>query len=89
MKTETLEALGAAGNKTTIAAGATTLWAWFTSNEFLGLAGLAVGVGGLLVTWHYKRQANQRQEAEHELRMQRLRRGMDSDTDLGTLGAEE
>lgn len=51
--------------------------------------GLLIALAGYLTNAHYKRKANKRHAAEHELRMARLRRGMDSDTDLGTLGAEE
>lgn len=73
MKTETLEAIGAAGNKATLTAGATTLWAWMTSNEFLGFSGFLIAIAGLVVTWYYKREANKRQAAESELRQQERR----------------
>jgi hypothetical protein len=62
---------------------------WLASNEFLGLVGALVAVGGLVVTWYYKREANKRLIEEHKWRVVRLRRGLDSDTDLGELGAEE
>jgi hypothetical protein len=53
-------------------------------------------VGGFAVNWYYKAQAerrdaeykakaDQRQQAEHEARMARLRRGASSDTDQGGL----
>lgn len=89
MKTETIEQVGGAANKVTLAGAGMTGWGWLASNEFLGLMGALVAVGGLVVTWYYKREANNRHADEHRLRMARLRRGMDSDTDLGELGAEE
>ncbi|WP_010465723.1 holin [Acidovorax radicis] len=89
MKTETIEQVGGAANKVTLAGAGMTGWGWLASNEFLGLVGALVAVGGLVVTWYYKREANKRHADEHRLRMARLRRGMDSDTDLGELGAEE
>lgn len=52
------------------------------SNEFLGLAGLVVGIAGFIVNWYHKRKEyqlkvseNQRQQLEHEMRMQALRGG--------------
>jgi len=89
MKTETIEQVGGAANKVTLAGAGISGWGWLASNEFLGLVGALVAVGGLVVTWYYKREANKRHAAEHQLRMARLRRGMDGDTDLGTLGADE
>lgn len=89
MKTETIEQVGGAANKVTLAGAGLSGWGWLASNEFLGLVGALVAIGGLVVTWYYKREANKRHAAEHQLRMARLRRGMDSDTDLGTLGADE
>ncbi len=62
---------------------------WFLSNEFFGLVGAVVAVGGLVLAWYYKREANRRQLVEHELRVARLRRGMKSDTDLAVLGEDD
>lgn len=70
MKTETLEAIGAASNKVTLAAAASTMWAWVTSNEFAALLAGILGIATLLVGWYYKREANKRQAAESELRQQ-------------------
>ena len=89
MKTETIEQVGGAANKVTLAGAGITGWGWLASNEFLGLVGALVAVGGLVVTWYYKREANKRLIEEHKWRVVRLRRGLDSDTDLGELGAEE
>ncbi len=89
MKTETIEQVGGAANKVTLAGAGMTGWGWLASNEFLGLVGALVAVGGLVVTWYYKREANRRHAREHELRMELLRRGRRPDTDLGELGADE
>lgn len=90
MKNETIEALGATGSKTIVTGAGLTSFGWITSNEFLGLVGAVVAVAGLVITWYYKREANLRHAREHELRMARLRRGMDTpDTDLAEQGVDE
>lgn len=90
MKNETIEALGATGSKTIVTGAGLTSFGWITSNEFLGLVGAIVAVAGLVITWYYKREANRRHAREHELRMARLRRGMDApDTDLAEQGVDE
>lgn len=90
MKNETIEALGATGSKTIVTGAGLTSFGWITSNEFLGLVGAIVAVAGLAITWYYKREANRRHAREHELRMARLRRGMDTpDTDLVEQGVDE
>ncbi|WP_398493360.1 holin [Variovorax sp.] len=88
MRNETIDALAAAGSKATATGVGMTGVGWFLSNEFFGLVGAVVAVGGLVLAWYYKREANRRQAVEHELRVARLRRGMRSDTDLGELGEE-
>ena len=75
-----------------------TVYAWATSNEGLGLLGLCVSVIGLLVMWHYKREADKRaaiesaqRQAERELRMSLMRASgrpvYHQDTDMGKLEA--
>lgn len=89
MKDQTIDTLGATGTKAIAAGTGLTSFGWITSNEFLGLVGAGVAIAGLCITWYYKREANRRQAIEHELRVARLRKGMDSDTDLGALGADD
>ncbi|MDZ7863019.1 holin [Acidovorax sp.] len=90
MRNETIDALGATGSKTIAAGAGLTSFGWITSNEFLGLVGAIVAVAGLAITWYYKREANRRHAREHELRMARLRRGMETpDTDLAEQGVDE
>jgi hypothetical protein len=39
------------------------------SSEFGMLAGIALGVGGLIVNWYYKHKEDRRRQAEHDKRM--------------------
>lgn len=89
MKNETIDTLGGAGSKAIVAGTSMTSWGWITSNEFFGLVGAMVAIAGLVLTWYYKRESNRRQALEHELRVARLRRGMNSGTDWGELGADD
>lgn len=68
MKTDvTFEsALAAVGQKTSIAGASTTGFAWFFSNEFLGVMGLLVAVIGLVVNIYYRRRENARRQALHD-----------------------
>ena len=75
MKTETLEAIGAAGNKATILGGSVAVAGKLSSADIAAYIGAAVAIIGLLITWFYKREANKRQaaddrrrEAEHQRR---------------------
>lgn len=54
---ENVETFGAAGTKTIAAGASLTSYGWLTSNEFLGLVGAIVAIVGLLISWHYKREA--------------------------------
>lgn len=87
MKTETIEAIGAAGNKATILGGSVALAGKLSAADLAAYVGAAVAVIGLLITWFYKREANkrhaadarrreaehQRREAERDMRMQLMR----------------
>ena len=87
MKTETLEAIGAAGNKATILGGSVALAGKLSAADLAAYVGAAVAVIGLLITWFYKREANKRhaaddrrreaehhrREAERDMRMQLMR----------------
>ena len=90
MKIETIETLATAGNKTTMAGAAMGGVGAFMASNLIGIIGVLVAIVGALVNLHYRRKANARHEAEHELRMARLRRGMDTpDTDLVEQGVDE
>lgn len=89
MKIETIEGLAKAGNGTTLAGAAVGGIGAFMASNFVGIAGLVIALAGLAVNLYYRAKANKRHELEHQLRVARLRKGMDSDTDLGELGADE
>lgn len=66
----TIEAtLAAAGSKATYGGASASVVAWFLSSEFGMLAGLAIGMTGLLVNWYYKHKEDQRRQAEHDRKM--------------------
>ncbi len=87
MKTETLEAIGTAGNKATIFGGSLAVAGKLSAADIAAYIGAAVAIIGLLITWYYKREANRRQmaldarmareaerrEEERSLRMQLMR----------------
>lgn len=79
MKIETIEGLATAGSKTTLAGAAVGSVGAFMASNFVGIAGLVIAFAGLLVNLHYRRKANQRHEVEHQLRVARLRKGMDTE----------
>lgn len=65
-------AIAAIGSKATFTGATTSVLAWFTSSEFGVLAGVALGVLGLLVNWYFKNRTDRRDQAEHEARIRRL-----------------
>lgn len=73
MKVETIEAMAAAGNRATGTGVGVMFMGFITSSGFLGLAGLMVGLGGLLVNWYYKRQSDRRAQHLFALQAGRLR----------------
>ena len=89
MNNEALNHLATLGDRTAGAGTGLGMLGWLLSSQFIGLAGLGVALIGVLISWHYKREANRRHIAEHALRMERLRRGQRVDTGLSELGADE
>lgn len=89
MEKEAIEAATSAiASKSTYGGAAGAVLGWMLSSEFTVVVGVVVAIAGLVVNWHYKAKADRRQQAEHEARMARLKRGQSSDTDLGELGGE-
>ena len=85
--------IAAAASKSTWAGVLSMFFGWLVSSNAAIVVGMLVGVAGLLINWHYKREnyklraAAERREAELDaLRKLRLQRGMTTDTDLGDLG---
>lgn len=89
MNNEAINHLATLGDRTAGAGAGMGVFGWLLSSQFIGLAGLVVALVGVLISWHYKREANRRHIAEHALRMERLRRGQRVDTDLSELGVDE
>lgn len=89
MNNEAVNHLATLGDRTAGAGAGLGVFGWLLSSQFIGLAGLVVALIGVLIGWHYKREANRRHVAEHVLRMERLRRGQRVDTDLSELGVDE
>lgn len=101
MKTETVEAIGAASSKATALGAFAGFWGWLTSSGTLGLIGAMCALGGWYVNWYYKREANRRHAAAEEHKRQEREMRMDlmratgrpiyppRDTDLGVLEADE
>ena len=89
MNDEAVNHLATLGDRTAGAGAGMGVFGWLLSSQFIGLASLVVALIGVLISWHYKREANRRHIAEHVLRMERLRRGQQVDTDLSELGADE
>lgn len=84
--------ISAAASKSTWAGVCSMFVGWLVSSNAAIVVGMLVGVAGLLINWHYKREdhklraAAERREAELDaLRKARLQRGMSTDTDLGEL----
>lgn len=76
MKSEAAEATAAAiASKATQAGAGAAVFGGLTANEFAAFGGLIVAVLGLLVQAYFKRRADARHAAEHELRMANLRDG--------------
>ena len=80
MKTSTMDSIGAASAKTSMTAGAVTATFSFMSHEMLfGIIGVLFTLLTFIMSWHYKRKADARADAEaqhraqeHELRMELL-----------------
>ena len=68
MKTETLEAIGSAGNKATVFGGSMAIAGKLSATDIAAYVGAAVAIVGLLITWYYKREANKRQAADDRRR---------------------
>ncbi|VTU31687.1 hypothetical protein H6CHR_03650 [Variovorax sp. PBL-H6] len=75
MSREAVEAAAATvGSKVIYTGAGATVASWLLSSEFGVLAGLLLGVVGLLVNIYFKRQENQE---EHLARMRKLARDSD------------
>ena len=64
--------LSAVGSKATYTGAGTSLVGWMASSEFGVIAGIVLGVVGLLVNLYFKRKQDAREQREHEARMRKL-----------------
>lgn len=64
--------LAAVGSKATYTGAGASLVGWLMSSEFGVLAGIVLGVVGLLVNLYFKRRQDAREQREHEARMRKL-----------------
>lgn len=65
-------ALSAVGSKATYAGAGTSFAGWLFSSEFGVLAGIVLGVLGLVVNVYFRRRQDAREQREHEARMRKL-----------------
>lgn len=60
------------GTKAAYTGATTTVGGWLLSSEFGVIAGLLIGVTGLLVNLYFQRRRDLREEREHQRRMARM-----------------
>lgn len=63
----------ALGSKATVTGGAASFAGFFMGIDWMGWIGIGVAVLGLLINVYFSWQRNQREKAEHELKMAKLR----------------
>lgn len=64
--------IAALGSKATYAGAGASVAGWLFSSEFGVLAGIVLGVAGLLVNIYFRRLQDRREQREHEARMRKL-----------------
>lgn len=64
--------MAAVGSKATYCGATGSVVAWMLSSEFGMLAGVTIGLVGLLINWYYRAKADAREQLEHERRMKSL-----------------
>lgn len=68
---QTLDAtMAALGSKATYTGASTSIVGWVLSSQFGVLAGILIGLAGLMINWYYKYKQDRREEAEHKRRME-------------------
>ena len=76
MKQETIDTtLAAFGSKTAYTGAGVSGAGFFLSNEFFGLAGVCIGLVGLVVNVAFKLRQDRRQQREHEARLAQMEAG--------------
>jgi mannose/fructose/N-acetylgalactosamine-specific phosphotransferase system component IIC len=73
MNRDAIDATAAAlGTKAAYTGATTTIGSWMLSSEFGVLAGLMIGVLGLLTNLYFQHRRDRREEREHQRRMDRM-----------------
>jgi formate-dependent nitrite reductase membrane component NrfD len=62
----------ALGSKATVTGGAASAAGFFMGIDWMGWVGIGVAILGLLINVYFSWQRNQREKAEHSLRMKQL-----------------
>lgn len=65
--------LAAVGSKATYTGAGASFIGWVLSSQFGVLAGVVIGVVGLLVNLYFRSRQDAREEREHEARMRKLK----------------
>lgn len=90
MEKEALEAAASAvASKSTYGGAVTSVLGWLLSSEATVVIGIVVAVVGLAVNWYYKAKADKRAEKLFAARLERIKSGHRSDTDLAALGEDD
>lgn len=63
----------AVADRLTIVGSAGTVLGWITSSEFGVLAGISIGVLGLMMNWYFKMRHDKRAESAHKAYMGKMR----------------
>lgn len=63
------QTMAAIGSKATYTGASTSIVSWFLSSQFGVLAGVLIGIAGLMINWYYKYKQDKREEEEHKKRM--------------------
>jgi len=78
MSGESIDAtIASIAGKTSVTAGAVSFFGGLTNHEIAAFGGLAVAVIGLLINWYYRHREDQREQGEHQARLDRWHAGKD------------
>ena len=70
--TEHETAIATVASKATLTGAGLTVGGWLTSSEFGVVAGILIGVIGLVVNYYFRRKSDKREQREYEARMRKM-----------------
>ena len=77
---EQLDSIGlAVGKAATYGGGSSAVIFGMSADTFAACAGAVAAVVGLCIQWYFNARRDKRQVEEHTIRMERLRRGLETD----------